>query len=276
MLERLTEQKEAVWVSLASLKTDLTPLTPEEFEIIEEMLRVLAPFYQATRELSEEKRVSGSKVIPLMRMIHIELQHQSSTVSKPTAKQLAENLSKRLTESICNMESLSVMSLATLLDPRFKTAGFFSPLKATEAVKRLKSECAAEMRSHEPDPAVEEPSTSHGSEHSSGHNLWRHLDMEVEESRMTSNTTANSIIEVQRYLAERMHQEHKTHYNIGKITRIYIHTFINSHFNSYAHHLHLYPVKECFLRQGNWCLRGEIALEHTYCTNFCSSIKMHK
>nr|XP_054590355.1 zinc finger BED domain-containing protein 4-like [Nothobranchius furzeri] len=203
MLERLTEQKEAVWVSLASLKTDLTPLTPEEFEIIEEMLRVLAPFYQATRELSEEKRVSGSKVIPLMRMIHIELQHQSSTVTKPTAKQLAENLSKRLTESICNMESLSVMSLATLLDPRFKTAGFFSPLKATEAVKRLKSECAAEMRSHEPDPAVEEPSTSHGSEHSSGHNLWRHLDMEVEESRMTSNTTANSIIEVQRYLAER-------------------------------------------------------------------------
>ncbi|XP_070410613.1 zinc finger BED domain-containing protein 4 [Nothobranchius furzeri] len=61
MLERLTEQKEAVWVSLASLKTDLTPLTPEEFEIIEEMLRVLAPFYQATRELSEEKKSLGVK-----------------------------------------------------------------------------------------------------------------------------------------------------------------------------------------------------------------------
>lgn len=42
MLERITEQKEAVWVSLASLKTDITPLTPGQFEIIEEILRVLA------------------------------------------------------------------------------------------------------------------------------------------------------------------------------------------------------------------------------------------
>ncbi|XP_054866834.1 zinc finger BED domain-containing protein 4-like [Amphiprion ocellaris] len=195
MLERMTEQKEAVCVSLASLKTYITPLTPEELEIIEEML-VLAPFNQATIELSEKKRVSGSKVIPLMRMIHIELR-QASTVTKT-----AENLRKRLTESICNLKSLSVMTLATLLDPRFKTVGFFSPLKATEAVKRLKSERAAELRSHEPDPAGEEPSSSHGSEPSSGHNLWKPLDMEVEENNTTSNTTADSIVEVQRYLAE--------------------------------------------------------------------------
>ncbi|XP_036066834.1 zinc finger BED domain-containing protein 4-like [Oryzias melastigma] len=30
MLERITEQKEAVWVSLASLRNDITPLTPED------------------------------------------------------------------------------------------------------------------------------------------------------------------------------------------------------------------------------------------------------
>nr|XP_046250116.1 zinc finger BED domain-containing protein 4-like isoform X1 [Scatophagus argus] len=85
MLERMTEQKEAVWVSLASLRHDITPLTPEEFDLIEEMLRVLSPFEQATRELSEEKRVSGSKVIPLIRKIHIELRHQASTLTKPAA-----------------------------------------------------------------------------------------------------------------------------------------------------------------------------------------------
>ncbi|XP_036067046.1 zinc finger BED domain-containing protein 4-like [Oryzias melastigma] len=201
MLERITEQKEAVWVSLASLRNDITPLTPEDFDVIEEILRVLSPFEQATRELSEEKRVSGSKVIPLMRMIHIELQHQASTLTRPAAQELAENLKRRLTESTCNMESLSVMTLATLLDPRFKTVGFCSALKATDAVKRLKSECAAEMRSHEPDPA-EEPSSSHGSEPSSGHNLWTPFDMEVQENRMNSNSTADSIVEVQRYLAE--------------------------------------------------------------------------
>lgn len=62
---------------------------------------------------------------------------------------------------------VSGMTLATMLDPRFTIVISFSPLKGTEAVKRLKSECAAEMRSHEPDLA-EEPSSSHGSEPSSG------------------------------------------------------------------------------------------------------------
>lgn len=115
MFERITEQKEAVWVSLASLKTDVTPLTPEDCQI----LRVLAPSEHATTELSEEKRVSGSKVIPLTRMIHIELQRQATTVTNTAAQQLAENLRKQLTDAISSMESLSVMTLATLLDPRF-------------------------------------------------------------------------------------------------------------------------------------------------------------
>lgn len=154
-------------MSMASLKTDIPPLTPEDFEIIEEMLRVLSPFDQATRELSEEKRVSGSKVIPFLKIIHIELQNQTLSLTKSAAQELAENLRKRLTESISNMESLSVMTLATLLDPRFKKVGFFSPQRANDAVNRLKSECAAEMRSHEPD-ATEQPSSSHGSEPSSG------------------------------------------------------------------------------------------------------------
>lgn len=83
----MTEQKEAVWVLLASLKTDITPLTPEGCQIIEEMLRVLAPFDQATRELSEEKS-------------------QATTVTKTASQQLAENLRKRITDTICSMESL--------------------------------------------------------------------------------------------------------------------------------------------------------------------------
>lgn len=64
-------------MSLASLKTNITPLTTEECEISEEMLMVLAPFDQATTELSEEKRVSESKVILLMKMVLVELQRQS-------------------------------------------------------------------------------------------------------------------------------------------------------------------------------------------------------
>lgn len=52
-----------------------------------------------------------------------------------------DNLIRRLREHLANLESVGMMMLAILLDPRFKDLGFHSPLKANEAVKRLQMEC---------------------------------------------------------------------------------------------------------------------------------------
>ncbi|XP_076870081.1 E3 SUMO-protein ligase ZBED1-like [Brachyhypopomus gauderio] len=68
MLQRLYQEREPVGAALVTLKTDLTPLTSEEYHTINECLGVLSTFHEATTELSEERRVSGSKVIPLVRM----------------------------------------------------------------------------------------------------------------------------------------------------------------------------------------------------------------
>ncbi|KAJ7985135.1 hypothetical protein DPEC_G00348940 [Dallia pectoralis] len=62
MLERLYQLREPVGAALASLKTDITPPTALEYEAVQDALDVLAPFRQATVELSGEKRVSASKV----------------------------------------------------------------------------------------------------------------------------------------------------------------------------------------------------------------------
>ncbi|XP_077399284.1 zinc finger BED domain-containing protein 4-like [Vanacampus margaritifer] len=202
MLERLTEQKEPVVVALASVTNDTAPLTAEDFNIIEETIRVLAPFNHATVELSEEKRVSGSKVIPMLKMLHCSLQRNALNVTTDTAIRLVENLNRRVVDHLCNLESLSITTLATLLDPRYKTVGFLSSSRANEAVKRLKAECAAEMRSPEstqtaPEEAQPGPSTPRPDD-----DLWQQLDAEVLENRANTNVTNDAIIEVQRYLSE--------------------------------------------------------------------------
>ncbi|XP_038124278.1 E3 SUMO-protein ligase ZBED1-like isoform X2 [Cyprinodon tularosa] len=204
MLERMAEQKESVLVSLASLKSDIPQLTTNDYKIIEETLRVLAPFNQATVELSEEKRVSGSKVIPMLKMLHLSLQRNALNVTTETAINLVENLKRRLLETLCNLESLSVMTMPTLLDPRFKTMAFLSASKANDAVKRLKSECAAVMRNAIPtqmEDAQAGPSTQ-PSDSNPDDNLWHQLDIEVKESKANSNVTTDAIIEVQRYISE--------------------------------------------------------------------------
>lgn len=67
MLQRLYNLREPVGAALTCLRTDLALLSAEHTDsIIADCLQVLAPFNYATLELSEEKNVSGSKVIPLL------------------------------------------------------------------------------------------------------------------------------------------------------------------------------------------------------------------
>jgi len=69
MLERLFDQREPVGAALVTLKTSLISLTSEEYQTVNECLSVMCRFSEASTELSEEKRVSGSKVIPLIKML---------------------------------------------------------------------------------------------------------------------------------------------------------------------------------------------------------------
>lgn len=69
MLQRLYDERETVAASLSCLTTDQAPLNNYECEVISECLDLLRPFKLATVELSEEERVSASKLIPLYRMI---------------------------------------------------------------------------------------------------------------------------------------------------------------------------------------------------------------
>ena len=47
-----------------------------EFAVVEECLGVLSPFNEATVELSTEKKVSASKIIPLMKMLDYTIGEQ--------------------------------------------------------------------------------------------------------------------------------------------------------------------------------------------------------
>ncbi|KAL3967060.1 chromosome alignment-maintaining phosphoprotein 1 [Sarotherodon galilaeus] len=208
---KLIQEVETCWNStyntlqrLFYLTTDIQPVSSEELGIISECLVVLAPFNDATTELSQEKRVSGSKVIPLLTMLDHCLNEQMEK-SPSIGSSLAQKLRMLLREKLDKIQTMSIMFLATLLDPRFRKLGFLSPARASEAEKRLKAECASVMRasttssSSTPPP---QPSTSQTVEAvSHGNNLWRRLDESIRQTQ-TQNVTADANIEAQRYMME--------------------------------------------------------------------------
>ena len=148
MLRRIYDLREPVGAAVASLLTDIPPLTPGEYMVVGECLSILSPFNDATVELCEEKRVSASKVIPLLKMLNHALAEEMPNKTTLMAQQLADSLSSHLRDKLHQLQSMSIMTLPTLLDPRFKTLGFLSQSKANEAVKRLTSECAFIITKH--------------------------------------------------------------------------------------------------------------------------------
>ena len=188
MLQRLHEQREPLAAALSSLNTTLIPFSAEEYETISQCLSVLSPFHEATAEMSTENRVSGSKVIPIVKMLKHFTARQCTTVK--VATNLVSKINSNLQEKFAMLEKITPLTLATLLDPRFKEVGFCSTSSCQAAVERLTRECANQM----PAPAQQLP-PAEGTGHSQANSLWGPLDSHVETQR-ASSSTANAIAEV--------------------------------------------------------------------------------
>ena len=67
MLQRQLEQKAAITVMCSSTGGPRASLLVLEWSMLEELVQILKPLEEATRELSVEQTVSSSKVIPLLK-----------------------------------------------------------------------------------------------------------------------------------------------------------------------------------------------------------------
>ncbi|TWW54075.1 hypothetical protein D4764_0236810 [Takifugu flavidus] len=115
---------------------------------------------------------------------------------------LANYLKNNLSEKFSDMEKVNSLSLATILDPRFKQAGFTNRSNAQAAVERLTRECASLIDASAEDVPLETATSASASEQN--HNLWALLDNYVESQHCTSSASASTAVEIQRYLKEQI------------------------------------------------------------------------
>lgn len=127
-------------------------LTADEIDIAKEMLLVLKPMEVATRELCGQKYVTSSTVIPLINCLikkteGIDLTHLTALTLR---RAILDNLNKRFSR----MEERSLLSISTILDPRFKTIHLNNALARSRAIKCIKNQIN-EIKSN-----CDEPSSS--------------------------------------------------------------------------------------------------------------------
>ena len=140
MLQQFLEQEAAITVMCSSAGGPRASLTVSEWSMLEELVQILKPLEEATRELSVEHTVSSSKVIPLLIAILHELhknvvdndetqipesQDYCNTASiSEDSKQVVLGLIHSIETRWIDCENDDIYSISTLLDPRFKEVSF--------------------------------------------------------------------------------------------------------------------------------------------------------
>ena len=156
-------------------------LTPSDVLILKDALALLAPFEEATREISGETFISISKIIPMARSLQLMISKSTST--RPLKLELIEQMRQRFT----NMEGNLLLSFSTVLDPRFKKLGFVDSNKYKEAVQYLTGEIGNLVEQDE--PTITQSSTG-----LTGSGLWAALDEKVATSRSITVTASATVL----------------------------------------------------------------------------------
>ncbi len=119
MLERLVEQKEAVTTVLCLLGKSSLCLSEEDWSMISHSADALRPFEEVPKEVSTEKHVSVSKVIPL-----VSLLLRSTASYECQGSKIAAELSAQCLRRFRCIETFYGLAVSTYLDTRFKNLGF--------------------------------------------------------------------------------------------------------------------------------------------------------
>ena len=149
ILQRLLEQKATMTVKCSSTGGPQASLSVSEWSMLEELVQILKPLEEATKELSVEQTVSSSKVIPLLNAILHELQkhvvdddetqvpesQDSSASMSEDCQQVISGLINSIETRWINYENDEIYSVSTLMDPRFKEVSFSA--SALDRVKKL-------------------------------------------------------------------------------------------------------------------------------------------
>lgn len=154
---KIFANKGCCYINISYFTSDLAAsLTPHDWLIIEKSVDILKTFLDITNEISAERNISISKLIPLIKFLRKiyglnEILRNEIRVMVDIFKQQFDTRFKYLEEN-------ELTTQATILDPRFKKYGFLDKDKYKIAEENLKKICSVKLSQEENEQHM--PSTS--------------------------------------------------------------------------------------------------------------------
>lgn len=135
MLERFIHLSDKISCILLQCPTAPPMLSALELQSVKEFINLLKPFEDATKIICGEQYLTASKVIPIVNILKNKLQvyEPSTNIGRHFKKMLKDQFIKRFE----NIEQVSLLAIATILDPRFKNINFNDKVACSQAINKI-------------------------------------------------------------------------------------------------------------------------------------------
>lgn len=146
MLERFLKLSATVAKILTIKSTKHTPdmVATSQLNIIRDIIVLLAPFKQATEDISGANYVTASLAIPITNLLRKELEQTTSQTDLGIS--IKNALIKGVEDRLSPLEKNNFLAIACILDPRFKRLHFNSPLAVSSAISIISKEIREEHK----------------------------------------------------------------------------------------------------------------------------------
>ena len=167
-------------------------LTEEELTSLKDTVKLLKIYYDATTEMSGESYTTVSKVIPLVR--------QLTRLTRLDHSSLARRLNEYLDNYFDKLESEEVLTMSTILDPRYKSKCFTE--KNVSTIESLLKEKMSGIVLPEPDLSERDESAKKVKKNDPEEtlSLWADFDEEIEKDRTAPSSKSEVDIEFDHYM----------------------------------------------------------------------------
>ncbi|CAG5043305.1 unnamed protein product [Parnassius apollo] len=112
-------------------------LTASQLDAIKDLINILKPLEAVTKEVSVEKFVTSSKIIPIVSCLleTYSVMKTETNIGAATKNLILEALRKRFG----TVEQVHMLAITTLLDPRFKKIHFSDRIACSRAIDKINS-----------------------------------------------------------------------------------------------------------------------------------------
>lgn len=154
-------------------------VTTSQLNILRDLITLLGPFKLATEEISGEKYVTASLVIPLSNLLRQEIEQAKPSTDVGLSVQY--DLLKGINERLGPLEHNIFLAKATILDPRFKKIHFISSKAVVNVISELSKNISMEHKRRGNISPEVRTSPNTGESSNSSASLWaRHEKMLTE------------------------------------------------------------------------------------------------